>query len=179
MMKVQLDSKSFDFTMAALDRLGRDAEKAVKKAVDRTALAIEKDAKKKLKSDRHIITGRLFSSIHAELKPNASFSFTDKEGGTFDGSLNTNFGKLEAIAGTNVVYAPTIEYGSKPHVIEAKNKPFLVFKTAAGWIRKKSVNHPGFAGSSFMRWAAEKQKPEFEKRVTEELNKVINAGPKK
>ena len=179
MMKVQLDSKSFDFTMAALDRLGRDAERAVKDAVNRTAKAIESDAKKKLKSDRHIITGRLFSSIHAEIKPNSSFSYTDKNGGTFDGSLNTNFGKLEAIAGTNVVYAPHIEYGTGPHVIVPKEKKVLVFKIGGVTIFTKRVNHPGTKGSSFMRFAAEKQKPEFEKRMTEELNKVINAGPKK
>jgi hypothetical protein len=169
-MNVQLDPKSFDFTMDALRRFGKDAEKAVKKAVDRTAIAVETDAKNKLKDEKHIITNRLRASVHAELEPNR-YQGTD--------GLNVNFGKLEAIAGTNVSYAPHIEFGTKPHVIVPKNKKFLAFKIGGVMIFTKKVNHPGFKGSSFMRFAAEKQKPEFEKRMVQELNKVINAGAKR
>lgn len=169
MIKVTLDTKSYEDTIVALKTFGKDAEKALKRAVDGTALNIESDAKKKLKNDRHWITGRLATSVHAEKKPNENHG---------EYSLNERFGDLEAIVGTNVVYAASIEFGSKPHIIEPKNKKFLRFNIGGAWIFAKRVNHPGFKGSSFLRWAAEKNKPVFEKKVTEELNKVINKGPK-
>jgi phage gpG-like protein len=117
--------------------------KACKKGIDRTALAVESDAKKKLKSDGHIITGRLFSSIHAELKEGQQFDYTDKNGKSFDGSLKTEIDKLEAIAGTNVFYGPFIEFGTKY-----------------------------FSGDSFMGWAALNQSKLLKDRIIKELNKI-------
>lgn len=109
-VSVELDQKSLNRTLKALDEFGKDAEKVVKDVVNRTALDIETDAKNKLKSDGHIVTGRLRASIHAELTPNESYNYSDKDGKAFDGSLNEDFGELEAIAGTNVEYGPKIEY---------------------------------------------------------------------
>lgn len=86
---------------------------AIKKGIDRTAIAIESDAKRKITTDGHIITGRLRASIHAELKNDQSFSYKDKKGQEFDGALEEELGKQEAVVGTNVHYAPYIEYGTK------------------------------------------------------------------
>jgi phage virion morphogenesis protein len=41
--------------------------------------------------------------------------------------------------GTNVSYAAIHQFGK---VIKAKNKPFLIFKTPRGWVKKKSVTIP-------------------------------------
>lgn len=170
-VSVTLDEKSYDKTIKALDRFGRDAKKTIKDVVNATALAIETDAKRKLKEDGHISLhgGRLIASVHAEKTPYESRG---------QDSLNTDFGELEAIAGTNVVYAPHIEFGTKPHVIVPKNKKTLAFQIGGTWIFTKKVNHPGFKGSSFMRYAAEKQKQPFQRRMIAALNRLINAGPK-
>ena len=90
-----------------------EIHKACKRGIDRTALAIESDAKRKITADRHIITGRLRSSIHAELKEGQRFDYNDQHGNSFDGSLQESIEEMEAIVGTNVKYAPYIEYGTK------------------------------------------------------------------
>ena len=118
--------------------------KATKAGIDRTALAMETDAKNKLKSDGHIVTGRLRSSIHAELKEGASYQYSDQEGKTYDGSLKKKVGKLEAVIGTNVFYAPFIEFGTKY-----------------------------FGGDSFMGWAQLKQSKLLPGRIMEEIRKII------
>lgn len=48
--------------------------------------------------------------------------------------------------GTNIPYAPAMNDGSKPHVIQARNKKALAF---AGRFAKK-VNHPGTKPRPFM-----------------------------
>lgn len=138
-VSVELDQGSMRTTITALRKFGKDAERAIKDVVDRTALAIETDAKEKLKADGHIVTGRLRGSIHAELKNSASYTYKDDHGKTFDGALKQQMTKLEAVAGTNVSYAPKIEFNY----------------------------------DSFLRWAAEKQKPLFVKRMQEALNRLI------
>lgn len=177
-VNVSLDDQSLANTLSALDRFGRKAERVVKSVVNKTALAVETDAKNKLKSDGHIITNRLRASIHAETKPNQNFVYSTKSGGTFDGSLKTDFGDLEAIAGTNVDYAGAIEFGSAPHVIKPKNRKVLSFLIGKERVFSKQVNHPGFKGDSFMRHASEKQKQPFVKRMIEGLNKLIKEESK-
>lgn len=167
---VTLDEKSYQDTMKALKWFGKDAEKAIKGAIDTTAIAVSTDAQNKLKEDRHIVTNRLRASIHAELKTGENHG---------QDSLRVKFGEMEAIAGTNVVYAPHIEFGTAPHVIVPKNKKFLAFKINGETVFAKRVNHPGTKGDSFMRYAAEKQRPNLQKRVADALNKLINQGPKK
>lgn len=41
---------------------------------------------------------------------------------------------------------PLVEYQTRPHVITAKNAPYLVFPIDGHWVRVKSVNHPGTRG---------------------------------
>ena len=55
-----------------------------------------------------------------------------------------------AYLGTNVKYGPSVEYGSKPHIIKAKNAKVLTDgKTFFG----KQVRHPGTSPQSYLRLA--------------------------
>jgi len=125
-------------------RFGKQAKDAIKRGVDRTALAVETDAKEKLKSDGHIITGRLRSSLHAETVQGQQFGYRDDHGETYNGALNEKIGELDAVAGTNVHYAPYIEFGTK-------------YITA----------------DSYLGYAAIKQDKKLKDRVIEELNKLL------
>jgi len=129
--------------IADFEKYGQDSKKAIKKAVDRTALAVETDAKKKLKADGHIITGRLFASIHSETKQGQTYSYEDNKGENYNGSLNETIGETEAVTGTNVEYAPFIEFGTKY-----------------------------ISADSYLGYAAVKQDKLLPERVTEELNKI-------
>jgi len=143
-MKVTCSIEGADLVRKQLEQTGKEIGKATKRAIDRTALAIESDAKKKLRDDGHIITNRLRASVHAELKSGKSFSYTDYLGNSYDGSLGETIAADEAIVGTNVEYAPYIEFGSK-----------------------------NFKGDSFLGWAAVKQMRLLPERVTKEINRIL------
>jgi hypothetical protein len=51
-------------------------------------------------------------------------------------------------------HAAPINYGSKPHVIRAKNFPFLRFVIGGRVIYARKVNHPGTTRRGFMDHAA-------------------------
>jgi len=122
-------------------KYGKDAGKAVIRAVNKAGLNIESDAKRRLKgllgSARHWVTGRLASSVHTEMKGENTFvPIKDSKSG--DSNLGVQTGETEAVVGTNVEYASKIE----------------------------------FDYDSFIRFAAERNEPKFQKLVEQELNKL-------
>ena len=133
-------------------KFGKEADKAVKRGVDRTAMAVESDAKNKLAADGHRKTRRLFQSIHTEttnpqhpdMKSNLNYTYKDKNNESFTGSFNEKMKDDESIVGTNVHYAPYVEFGTK----------FM-------------------SGDSYLGYAAVKQDKKLRDRIVEELNKLI------
>lgn len=170
---VELTQQSQRDVTNSLIRFGKEAEKVIRDVINRTALAIETDAKMKLKSDGHIITSRLRSSVHAETISGQKYTYSDSDGKSYDGALGEKLENLEAVAGTNVEYAGAIEFGTGPHLILPKNKKALKFEIDGKPVFAKSVKHPGFKGDSFLGYAAEKQRPKFVQRMTDALNKLI------
>ena len=54
---------------------------------------------------------------------------------------------------TNIEYAPHVEFGTRPHVIRARNAKALRFRWHGRIVYFKQVNHPGTAAKSFLRRA--------------------------
>jgi phage gpG-like protein len=110
---IEVDQKSVKLVENGLKRYGIESVKALWRAITRTAFAIETDAKERLAgnlgSARHIVTGRLRSSIHVEYKGANTFKGVAASKGS-DGKLNVPIEDLEAVVGTNVEYAPKIEF---------------------------------------------------------------------
>jgi hypothetical protein len=52
--------------------------------------------------------------------------------------------------GSNMPYAPAMEFGTKPHVIRPKNKKALKFSIGGRMMFRKQVNHPGTAPRGFI-----------------------------
>ncbi len=90
-----IDAKDF---LKSLDQYEESVLKGLQKAVEESALLLEREAKLAAPVD----TGRLRSSITTEI------------------------GKLEATVGTNVEYAAAIEYGSSKHPGSPYLRPALV-----------------------------------------------------
>lgn len=61
------------------------------------------------KSISPVVTGRYRSSIHIEQENSPAYSYTDKQGNTFDGSFETQADEGEILVGTNVNYASNVE----------------------------------------------------------------------
>jgi phage gpG-like protein len=132
-----------------LEMFKEHAGEAVKRGVDRTAIAMESDAKTRLEGGlggkRRILTNRLRASVHAELKEGESHG---------EDNLNVPIASDEAVVGTPVVYANRIEFG---------------FKGTDKLGRKYNQD-----GMSYMGFAAVKQAKEFVRRVEQELNKLLS-----
>ncbi|MCX4994261.1 HK97-gp10 family putative phage morphogenesis protein [Streptomyces longwoodensis] len=101
----------------------------VKRAVDRTRMDVQNEARRRAPVD----TGRLRSSIVSRA-----------EGGGRS---------LGYVVGTNVSYAAAVEYGTAPHVIKPKYKRALYWPGAAHPVAQ--VNHPGTKAQPFLRPAIE------------------------
>ena len=137
-------------------------------------------AQNKIKSNGNIVTSRLRNSlfvktpkqIHAKRSTN-SIAYSYK-GGSGKRGLSTILDKFEGAVGTNVEYASSIENGSRAHKITAKTSAGLRFKIGNQWIRKQSVNHPGYAGKPFLSFAVktvnyQKRFDEAKKRIEKKL----------
>jgi HK97 gp10 family phage protein len=139
----KVEVEGIDQLIKDFRHFGKEADKAVKRGVDRTALAVETDAKEKLKSDGHVRTRRLLQSIHTETKEGTKYYY-EASGASYPGSLNEKMQDDESIVGTNVHYAPYVEFGTK----------FM-------------------SGDSYLGYAAVKQDKKLRDRIIEELNKLI------
>ena len=75
-------------------------------------------------------------------------------------------GDLEATIHTsNLKYAPAVEFGTRAHIIRAKNKKALYWKGATHPV--KQVNHPGSRAKPYLIPAFEKEKDQFLERLKE------------
>jgi HK97 gp10 family phage protein len=108
---------------AASDVEGR-LDRALERALKRTALQVERSAKERAPVD----TGTLRASIQ-----------------TLDA------GQLRKIVGTNVEYAPDVEFGTGPHVIEPDDAEALRFTVDGEEVFAARVEHPGTEAQPFLR----------------------------
>jgi HK97 gp10 family phage protein len=72
-------------------------------------------------------------------------------------------------------YARSIDEGSRPHVISAKNAPFLRFRgRGGGWVSKKSVNHPGTKAQPFMARARDEMRETLTRNVEQAVRRFAS-----
>lgn len=128
-------------------KLGLLAEaeaKAARREVKRTLVNIEAGAKVRAPVD----TGRLHGSIAHE---------TERDG-------------LSGVAGTNVEYAPDVEFGTRPHEIRPKTKKALAFVVDGKKVVRKVVHHPGTRAQPFLFPAFEEERPKHLRRLRDALD---------
>jgi HK97 gp10 family phage protein len=106
-------------------------QRNIKRAIEKTAQRIERDAKRNALVD----TDRLRSSI------------THKK-------VNDYLWRV----GTNVGYAPHVEFGTSPHTIKPRSKQALAFVSDGQKVVVKKVKHPGTKAQPFLLPAAEKNR---------------------
>jgi hypothetical protein len=70
-------------------------------------------------------------------------------------------------------YAPFVEFGTKPHVIEAKDKKALYWPGAEHPVRR--VNHPGTKENPFMERIVDAATPEIDEMFGTALEQIVAA----
>lgn len=155
---ISVEVKNVDGVLASFKGYEKESAKAIKKAIDDTARALETDAKRIIQ--QHLMTfhsgktkgsGTLLTSIHKQL--------------TQSGDL-AQLEPLEGCVGSNVKYAPYWEFGIGDFVNILPGWESIAIKFKG----KKKVR--GFKGCSFIGNASIKQAKEFPKRVYSELGKI-------
>lgn len=82
-------------------------------------------------------------------------------------------GVPEIFEGTPLNYAIPVELGTGPHIITAKNKPFLKFKVGGHWVQVKSVNHPGTKGAHMFQKTLDAKRDELQQSFNEAIERAL------
>ena len=155
-IQIGIDPRTMKHLSDQMDLVKKGAGESMYMALIKVAFKIKTEAQLRLTGRGHIITSRLKNSIFVKgqkpiTRPDNSLTYTDTKGKSYKSDLSTvKLAANELAIGTNVEYAPAIEFGSRPHVIEAKNRKALSNGKA---IFGRRVNHPGWSGDSFLYWA--------------------------
>jgi len=156
-ISIEIDKASLANLERQFSLLGTTIDKASPKAIFKVLMKIKTEAQLRLTGRGHIITSRLKNSIYVKMPgldnaPGNSKSYTDEKGKSYTSELRTvQLKEGEGAVGTNVSYAAGIEFGFAHHVIRAKDAKVL--GTPKTGFFGKQVNHPGFAGDSYLYWA--------------------------
>lgn len=95
------------------------------------------------------------------------------QGATRAKVIRTRGGSLLRLT-NSAKYATPIDTGARPHVIKGKNGGFLHFKTKTGWVRTRSVNHPGNRPYKFMYRAHHSAGRVIERNLTQKLSRIAS-----
>ena len=135
---IKIDSSDLNKFSVILRELPDEIKDDIRKVVKNSAFNIERNAK----SSASVKTGHLRRSI------------------------STKMGDMEATIHTsNLKYAPMVEFGTRSHIIRAKNKKALYWKGATHPVKK--VNHPGSKAKPYLIPAFEKEKDQFLEKLKE------------
>jgi HK97 gp10 family phage protein len=131
----------------ALEAVADEVDDAVDRAVRKTALDIEAQAKRKAPVD----TGTLRSSIQARRLTTGRWA-----------------------VGTPVEYAAHVEYGTGPHLITPNGDDPLTFKVDGEWVSTYEVEHPGTPAQPYLRPALAGSDDDLVERIGEEIETLLD-----
>ena len=139
---IRIDTNELDKFAVEITKLDDKTKDNVQKVLNNTGFNIEAQAKINLDRNKSVVTGHLRRGI------------------------TTKIGNMEVTVHTsNIKYAPMVEYGTKAHIIKAKNKKALYWKGASHPV--KSVRHPGSKAKPYLIPAFESEKDNLIKNLKE------------
>ena len=141
---IKINTDEIDKFAVELTELSEKSRDNVQKAIKKSAFNIETNAKKNLASNKSVVTGHLRRGIATQI-------------GDMEATIHTS----------NIKYASMVEFGTKPHIIRAKNKKALYWKGASHPV--KQVNHPGSKAKPYLIPAFESEKDKFIENLKEAI----------
>jgi len=130
--EIKISLQNGDLIKRALKEAPERAAKGISRAVEQSVFLVEGEAKRLAPVNKQTGGGNLRQSIKASMK-------------------TSYVGEVDVGA----KYAAAVHEGTRPHVIEARNKKVLANRRQGQFFGKK-VNHPGTKAQPFLREAAEK-----------------------
>jgi hypothetical protein len=151
MISVQIEG--VNELLADFKEYKKESDKAIKDAVSMTVIDIVRDAKQRLqtglqKEPKHIRTGRLWSSIMRKKEYERD--------------------QFEGVVGTDVEYAPYIEFGTGDLVEIPEGS-----EAVAALYKGKGIRKVNIKAVSFLNYAALKNAKKFIEYLEKNLNKIV------
>ena len=133
---IKINADELNKFSAEIPKLYEKNEALVRQTVKNSAFNIQKNAKSNLTKNKSVDTGHLRRGVSTDIR-----------------------GLGATIHTSNIKYAPGVEYGTKAHIIKAKNKKVLYWKGAKHPVKK--VNHPGSKAKPYLIPAFNQEKDQF------------------
>ncbi len=115
------------------------------------------------------------AKVQALRQAQSNPGFTPRTGGLQKATkarvIRTTGGRLLRVSNAKP-YAAAIDKGAKPHTISARNKPYLHFRGSRGWVRVKSVSHPGNKPYHFLSRATHSAADLFGRRMRNRMREL-------
>jgi HK97 gp10 family phage protein len=108
--------------------------------------------------------------VQSDAKPLAAI-----DTGALRGSITYKVSANDGKVGTNVEYAPHIEFGTKAHTISVKSAKVL---SDGKSIFGKTVKHPGTSAQPFLRPALDRNRQKINKLIGDFIGAAAEAGGK-
>lgn len=150
MAEISLKIEGMDKLKEIFQRFPQIAAQEYDTALDRSAKKIEGDAVRKAPVNKSFGGGTLRQSI---------------------GSRKS--GPLAYTVAATAAYATYVNFGTRPHVIRAKNAKALA-NTRTGQFFGKTVNHPGTRAQPFFSDAVKDGEPFINKELSRAISNVIS-----
>lgn len=142
------DGDVFDEFADEIEDLRDDLTDGIDSGVATTAAQVERSAKQRVPVD----TGNLRASLRFRRRAPATYA-----------------------VGTNVQYAPDVEFGADPHVITPNQAEALRFEDANGEpVFAARVEHPGTPAQPFLRPALREHESDLTENIEAEIQRLVD-----
>lgn len=118
-ININISDRDVRRVMKKLDEYSAKTQLKIQKQVDKSAFNIHRNAV----SNCPVKTGRLRNSLHVKTQRNEGHRYSDNEGKGYTDTLGVRVKKGQALVGTNVEYAPRVEFGEVK--TRSGRQPFL------------------------------------------------------
>ncbi len=111
---------------------------------------------------------------HAEAAASTASRLAPKRTGRLAASIRyRREGEMSYSVGSELRYAPFVEYGTKPHLIRPVSAKVLAFTVGAAKVFAKVVNHPGSKERPFLRPAFKEIEPKLKAELTAKAEELF------
>jgi hypothetical protein len=158
-LTIDIDARKL---FAAFARIPQETEKQLRIALKESLILVKVDAKQNhsFKSHSH----NLENSVQIKV---------DNTSNLGSGSEGFGISGIVYLEKQVAPYAAAVHNGSKPHVIEPKERKALHWVSKGKEFFSTKVNHPGYKGDPFLNKALVRKTPEIKRKVQEAVHKIF------
>lgn len=128
---------------------------------------------REMSTELHSAIGKSIKQVQSKAMREAPVN-KQSGGGNLRQSIRASMtGALSGVVEVGVQYATYVHDGTRPHIIEVRNKKVLA-NSRTGQVFGRKVNHPGTRANPFLQRAVDQAKPDIDRYFIQAVQKVFN-----